>query len=75
MCAGLAAGGILIFTCGGIEELSEIKGDFRGEDFEYGTLGIPAYLQLLGELGCVVKHMEFDQGPEEKHVYIVAQKR
>jgi hypothetical protein len=34
MCAGLAAGGILIFTCGGIEELSEIKGDFRGEDFE-----------------------------------------
>ncbi len=75
MCAGLAKGGILIFTFGGNDGPGEIAGNFRGEDFEYGTLGIPAYLKLLDQLGCLVKHLEFDQGPEEKHVYIIAQKR
>lgn len=74
MCDALAPHGVLVFTCGGSDEPSEISGNFRDEDFEYGTLGIPEYTRLLALFGCRIKHLEFDQGPQESHVYIIAQK-
>ncbi len=72
LCAGLSPGGVLIFTCGGGGP-GEIAGSFWGEDFEYSTLGIEGFVQLLKDCGCACRHVEYDQRPEN-HVYIIAQK-
>ena len=74
MCEGLAADGILIHTFGGVNEPGEITGSFQGEAFGYSSLGVTRNLELLARFGCVCKHLEFDQGPEERHVYCIAQK-
>lgn len=74
ICTGLASEGIFLFTCGGSDEPEIVSGGFQGETFRYSTLGITAYLQLLDQCSCVCKHLEFDQGPDGNHVYIIAQK-
>lgn len=78
MCGAVAAGGVLIFTCGGSLSGSgqpeEISGSFQGEDLEYSSLGVARYLCLLADYGLTVRHVEYDQGPTEPHVYIIAQK-
>lgn len=73
LCAGLAPGGVLLFTCGGTEEPGEIAGGFAGEAFEYSTLGVGENLRLLRDCGCACRHLEYDQYPE-KHVCVIAQK-
>jgi len=73
MCRGLAPRGVLLFTCGGTDAPGEIAGAFQGQEFEYSSLGISEYLRILNESGCVCRHLEYDQYPEE-HVYIIAQK-
>lgn len=73
MCQGLASGGVLLFTCGGGDEPGEITGSFGGEDFGYSTLGVPGFLQLLTDCGCALKHLEYDQYPEN-HVVVIATK-
>lgn len=73
VCAGLAPGGIILFTCGGGDVPRSISGVFYGIKFEYSTLGIEGYLSLLRESGCVCRHLEYDQYPED-HVYIIAQR-
>ena len=73
MCAGLNNKGILLFTCGGGSSSKEISGGFQGETFDYSTLGVDKFLQLIMECGCTCKHVEYDQHPEN-HVYIIAQK-
>lgn len=78
MCDALAPDGVLIFTCGGSlegrDEAGEIKGTFRGEDLEYSTLGVAEFLRLLVVRSLTIRHVEYDQGPTEPHVYIVAQR-
>jgi hypothetical protein len=44
-----------------------------GGMFDYSTLGIPRYLELLPKFGCICRHLEYDQYPEQ-HLYIIAQK-
>lgn len=39
----------------------------------HATLGIPETLDVLAKLGCVCRHLEYDQHPE-LHVYLIAQK-
>ena len=73
MCEGLNPKGILLFTCGGTIGAEEISGGFEGERFDYSTLGVNEFLRLVMEFGCLCKHVEFDQFPEN-HVYIIAQK-
>ena len=75
MCGALNSKGVLIFTCGGVSEPGTISGGFRGEDFEYSSLGVEEYLRLLRKFSCEFLHVEFDQGPSESHVYIIARKR
>jgi SAM-dependent methyltransferase len=72
LCSALEPGGVLLFTCGGGQTSGEISGAFQGQDFEYSTLGVDAFLQILVEQGCTCRHLEYDQHPEN-HVYIVAQ--
>lgn len=74
MCEGLNSKGVVLFTCGGTEGPEEISGGFDGERFDYSTLGVNEFLQLIIEFGCSCKHVEYDQLPEN-HVYIIAQKR
>jgi len=73
ICKGLTLGGIFIFTLGGLDSPSEKPDSSMGPLVHYSTLGIPLALQLLSEFGCVCRHLEFDQYPEN-HLYIIAQK-
>lgn len=73
MCDGLNPNGVVIFTCGGSNGPNEISGSFQGENFDYSTLGVEEFLRCLMEFGCLCKHVEYDQFPEN-HVYIIGQK-
>lgn len=73
LCAALGPDGVLVFTCGGGHRQCEVSGTFQGQDFEYSTLGIDAFLKILSEYQCTCLHLEYDQYPEN-HVYIIAQK-
>ncbi len=65
--------GIFIFSFGGTQEQSEHTDNTMGPDVYYSTLGTNGFLQLLMELGCVCKHLEYDQYPE-LHTYCIVQK-
>jgi SAM-dependent methyltransferase len=73
ICAGLAPGGVLLFTCGGDLAGNVASGSFDGEYFEYSTLGTRDTLALLHASGCACLHLEYDQGPEN-HVTVIAQR-
>jgi len=75
ICAGLTPGGIYLFTTAGLDEPGE-KTDSgnMGVPLSYGVLGIPKLLELLNKFGCVCRHLEYDQHPEQ-HLYLIAQKR
>jgi SAM-dependent methyltransferase len=73
LCRGLAAGGVLIFTTGGLDAPSEKQDSCMGPPMYYSVLGIPKTLQVLAEAGCACRHLEYDQHPE-LHVYTIAQR-
>jgi predicted TPR repeat methyltransferase len=73
LCHALEDGGVLMFTCGGGSQQGQISGTFQGQNFEYSTLGVDAFLKILREQHCTCLHLEYDQYPEN-HVYIIAQK-
>lgn len=73
LCAGLSAGGVVIFTTGGVETPEEITGPCFGEPLYHAAPGVPAVLRVLDECACAVRHLEYDQYPE-KHVYVIAQR-
>jgi SAM-dependent methyltransferase len=73
LCAGLNTGGVLLFSGGGGDIPGEVSGEFGGQRFEYSTLGVPGFLECLRRFGCPVKHVEYDQHPEN-HVYFIAKK-
>jgi SAM-dependent methyltransferase len=69
----LESGGVFIFTTGGMDTPGEKTDSFMGPEMYNSVLGIPKLLALLDSLGCVCRHLEYDQYPEQ-HVYIIAQK-
>lgn len=73
ICGGLAYGGVLIFTTGGVENPEEITNPCFGQPLYHAAPGIPAILQILEECNCSCRHLEYDQYPE-KHVYLIAQR-
>lgn len=74
ICAGLAPGGVYLFTTIGFDESGD-HGDSgaMGAPLAYGTLGIPRLLECLQKFGCVCRHLEYDQYPE-LHLCVIAQK-
>lgn len=74
LCAGLAPGGVLILSSGGIDEPHEVSGPCFGHPLYHATPGIPAMLRALEQSGCSLRHFEFDAGPREKHIYLIAQR-
>jgi SAM-dependent methyltransferase len=75
VCAGLTPGGVYLFTTIGFDEPGD-HGDsgHMGVPLAYATLGIPRMLELLVKFGCVCRHLEYDQYPEQ-HLVVIAQKR
>lgn len=70
---GLNPGGVCIFTTGGLDVPSEKVDSAMGPRMYYSTLGVPATLELMAGAGCVCRHLEYDQYPEQ-HVYVIAQR-
>ena len=70
---GLEAGGVFIFSAGGLDTAGEHADAAMGPELTYSTLGIPGLLEVIAEAGCVCRHLEFDQYPE-KHLYMVVQR-
>ena len=52
---------------------SEHTDDFMGPEVYYSTLGISGFLRLFEELGCNIKHLQYDQYPELR-TYLIVQK-
>ena len=73
LCAGLAPGGVLITTTGGMDGPSDVTNPCHGQPLYHAALGIRRFLDVLADCGCICRHLEYDQWPE-LHVYIVAQK-
>jgi predicted TPR repeat methyltransferase len=69
----LDAGGVLIFSAGGLDVAGEHVDATMGPEVYYGTLGIPDLLALIEDAGCTLRHLEFDQLPE-KHLCVIAQR-
>lgn len=73
LCDALKPSGVLIYTSGGVDEAGEVTNPFQGQPLYHAVLGIPALLRIVGEEGCICRHLEYDQHPE-LHVYLVVQK-
>jgi predicted TPR repeat methyltransferase len=75
ICAALAPDGVYLFTAGGLDEPVEKSNNFIGTEVPlyHSTLGIPRLLELLTQFGCVCRHLEYDQYPEQ-HLVVIAQR-
>ncbi|MBL8300708.1 MAG: class I SAM-dependent methyltransferase [Rhodanobacteraceae bacterium] len=74
LCAGLSVGGVLILTSGGVYVPDEVVGSCFGHPLYHAAPGIPALLSAIQDTGCLCRHLEFDAGPNDKHVYLIAQR-
>lgn len=73
LCRALTPGGVFIFTTGGVDKPEFITDDTMGPEVYYSTLGIPKYLEVFADEGCICRHLEYDQYPE-LHLYFIVQK-
>jgi 2-polyprenyl-3-methyl-5-hydroxy-6-metoxy-1,4-benzoquinol methylase len=71
--SSLNKGGVLIFSFGGTDEQSEHNDSSMGPEVYYSTLGVNRFINLLIDLGCVCRHLEYEQYPD-LHAYLIVQK-
>ncbi len=69
----LNMGGVLIFSFGGADQEGEHTNNSMGPEIYYSSLGVNGFLKILLELGCSIRHLEYDQYPE-LHAYLIVQK-
>lgn len=69
----LNVGGIFIFSFGGTAEPGDQRNKHMGPEVYYSSLGINGFLKTLMNLGCIIRHLEFDQHPE-LHAYLIVEK-
>lgn len=74
LCNALASDGILIFTSGAVDEAGDSINSFLGQELYHAALDIPTLLKILGDCGCICRHLENDDWPNP-HLYIIAQKK
>lgn len=77
LCDGLADAGVLIFTSGGVDSPEQGVNPFLGQPLYHAALGIPMLLRIISEMGCVCRHLEYDQARNDdvgKHLYLIVQK-
>ena len=65
--------GVLIFSFGGADQSGDHIDDFMGPNLYYSTLGVDGFLNVFLRLGCICRHLEYDQYPE-LHAYLIVQK-
>ncbi|RXJ66775.1 SAM-dependent methyltransferase [Halarcobacter ebronensis] len=70
---GLNVGGVFIFSFGGTSKEGSHTDNFMGPEVYYSSLGLNGFIKLFIELGCIIRHLEFDQYPEV-HTYLVVEK-
>ena len=70
--SALSLDGVLIFSFGGMEEANEHTNQLMGPMVYYSTLGTNVYLDLVKEMGGIIRHFEYDQYPEP-HAYVIVQ--
>ena len=70
---GLNKDGIFIFSFGGGSGPGDHKNTFMGPEVYYSSLGTNGFLSLFMKLGCICRHLEYDQYPE-LHTYLIVQK-
>lgn len=73
LCGALTDGGVFIWTTGGLDGPAEKRDAAMGPPIYYSVLGIPETLRVIAAAGCVCRHLEYDQLPEQ-HVFMIAQK-
>ncbi len=73
LCEALNPDGVLLFSTGGLDVPDEVTNPCLGQPLYHAALGIPRLLRLIDQLGCVCRHLEFDQLPEI-HLYLIVQK-
>ncbi|KXJ62028.1 MAG: methyltransferase type 11 [Alteromonas sp. Nap_26] len=73
LCHQLEAGGVLMFSCGGVDEAGCHTNQAMGPEVYYASLGINGYVSLLVDAGMFIRHINYDQYPEQ-HTVIIAQK-
>ncbi|WP_125779585.1 class I SAM-dependent DNA methyltransferase [Pseudoalteromonas rubra] len=69
----LNPGGVFIFSFGGTTQAGCHTNTAMGPEVYYSSLGVSGFLQLLLDMGCIIRHLEFDQYPEV-HTYLVVEK-
>lgn len=69
----LNVGGVFIFSFGGTPEPGDQKNKHMGPEVYYSSLGINGFLKIFMNLGCIIRHLEFDQHPE-LHTYLIVEK-
>jgi predicted TPR repeat methyltransferase len=69
----LNKGGIFIFSFGGTSEPSDHRDNLMGPEVYYSSLGTNGFLSLLMSLGCLCRHLEYDQHPD-LHAYVIVEK-
>ena len=77
LCRALAQNGVLIYTTGGIDSPEEGSNPFLGQPLYHAALGIPTILRTIDEMGCVCRHLQYDQSQKDdvgKHLYLIIQK-
>lgn len=73
ICDGLASGGVLVFTTGGVDKPDEVTHPCFGQPLYHAAPGIPALLRTLEQADCACRHLEYERYPD-KHVYLIAQR-
>lgn len=73
LCAGLARGGVLIFSSGAVDVPGEVTNPCHGEPLYHAAPGISPLLRLVDAAGCACRHLEYDQFPEP-HLCLIVQK-
>lgn len=71
--ASLSTNGVLLFSFGGIDDEADHVDSSMGPPVYYSSLGVNGFLKLIIELGCICRHLEYDQYPET-HAYTIVQK-
>lgn len=74
LCGWLAPQGVLIFTTGGTDHPGEVSNPCQSQPLYHAALGLNQTLRVLDDAGCACRHLEFDQGVEAGHVFIIAQR-
>lgn len=69
----LRQNGVLLFSFGGTEEPGDHTDECMGPLMYYSSLGTNGFIKLSIKLGCICRHLEYDQYPE-LHSYLIIQK-